>query len=345
MNGRDRLRAGVVGGGGYAGGELLRLLLDHPQLELVAVESATYAGEPVGRAHPHLGDRTALVFAERLDPARLDAVFVASGHGESVDRIPRLLAEKPSLRIVDLAADFRLPDPGAYERAHGRAHQAPDLLGRFAYGLPELNRDAIARARLVANPGCFATAIALALGPLALAGLRGEAHVTAVTGSSGSGARPSAATHHPTREGNVRAYRPLRHPHGSEVEALLDRLAGGDSLRVALVPVSGPYVRGIYASCQLLLPEGWTEGRIRDLYASVYDGAAFVRLVEEPPEVRRVAGSNFCDLHVAVRGRQCAVLAALDNLVKGAAGQAVQNLNVTMGWDERAGLLALPPYP
>ncbi len=345
MSGQERLRAGVIGGGGYAGGELLRLLLDHPRVELASVESATYAGEPLGRAHPRLAGRTALSFADRLDPARLDVAFLASGHGESMARVPRLLGEAPSLRIVDLSADFRFADPGAYERAQGRAHAAPELLGRFAYGLTELNRDAIARARLVANPGCFATAIALALGPLALAGLRGEVHVTAVTGSSGSGARPSAATHHPTRAGNVRAYRPLRHPHALEVESLLDRLAGGDALRVALVPVSGPYVRGIYASCQLLLPDGWTERRIRDLYASLYEGASFVRLAEEPPEVRDVAGSNRCDLHVAVRERRCAVLAALDNLVKGAAGQAVQNLNVMMGWEEGCGLLALAPYP
>lgn len=345
MSGPERLRAGVVGGGGYAGGELLRLLLDHPRVELDSVESATYAGQPVGRAHPHLAGRTALVFSGKLDPARLDVVFVASGHGESMARIPRLLAEAPSLRVVDLSADFRFADPGAYERAHGRAHAAPELLGRFAYGLTELNRAAIAQARLVANPGCFATAVGLALGPLALAGLRGEVHVTAVTGSSGSGARPSEATHHPTRAGNVRAYRPLRHPHAPEVESLLRRLAGGDSLRIGLVPVSGPYVRGIYACCQLRLPDGWTEPRIRDLYASTYDGASFVRLPEQPPEVREVAGSNFCDLHVTVRERHCAVLAALDNLVKGAAGQAVQNLNVMMGWDERAGLLAAPPYP
>jgi len=340
------VRVGILGGGGYAAGELLRLLAGHPGVELAGVESGTYRGEPVAAAHPHLRGHLELRFCGALDVDPLEVVFVAADHGESMKRLPELLSRAPSLRVVDLTADFRFADAGQFERAHGRAHAAPELLGSFAYGLTELNREAIGRARLVANPGCFATAVGLALGPLALAGFEGSVHATAMTGSSGSGARPSPTTHHPTREGNARAYRPLGHPHAREVESLLDRLAGRrGAIRVALVPVSGPFVRGIYASCQFDLPAGWNERTLRDLYESTYDGAAFVRLLEGPPDLRAVAGTNFCDLHVVARGEQAAILAALDNLVKGGAGQAVQNLNVMMGWQERLGLATACPYP
>ncbi|MBI4422639.1 MAG: N-acetyl-gamma-glutamyl-phosphate reductase [Elusimicrobia bacterium] len=337
-----KARVGLWGGAGYAGGELLRLVSGHPDLELAAVASRSHAGLPVTGSHPHLRRLSGLSFQAELDPAGLDAVLLAGGHGDAMAWVPRLLAQAPKLKLVDLSGDFRLKDAASYRRWYGREHAAPALLDGFVYGLPELNAEAVRGATRVANPGCFATAAALALGPLASAGLAGVARITAVTGSSGSGASPSATTHHPLRDGNLRAYKPLAHQHAPEVEALLDRLAGAPSLRLALVPVSGPFVRGICAVCHVEAPAGLD---LPALYAAAYAGRPFVRLAGEPPDLKAVAGSNHCELHVAARDGQAVVIAALDNLVKGAAGQAVQNLNMMLGLEETRGLEAAGAYP
>ncbi|MFA6028403.1 MAG: N-acetyl-gamma-glutamyl-phosphate reductase [Elusimicrobiota bacterium] len=341
-----RVRTGIVGGAGYVGGELLRLLSGHPRAEVAAVASRSHAGKPVGAAHPHLRGLADLRFVEELDPAGLDCLFLAGGHGEAMGRMAQLLERAgPACRVVDLSADFRLRDATLYPAWYGREHAAPELLPSFVYGLAELNREAVRGASRVANPGCFATALALALGPLAAAGFSGRARVTAVTGSSGSGVSPSAGTHHPSREGTLRAYKPLKHQHIPEVEAFLDGLAGKPSLRLSLVPVSGPFVRGIYAVCQLDLPEGMTEADLRGLYERAYGGSPFVRLCDAPPDLKAVVGSNACDLHVCVRDGSAAVIAAIDNLVKGAAGQAVQNMNLMLGFDEALGLEQPGAYP
>ncbi|MDE2291399.1 MAG: N-acetyl-gamma-glutamyl-phosphate reductase [Elusimicrobia bacterium] len=338
-------KVGIVSGAGYTGGELLRLLLAHPGVEVAAVSSTTFPGQPLHKAHPQLRGLTALTFSPSLDPRGLDAVFLAGGHGEAMTRVPELTGQAPGVKVVDLSADFRLKDAKLYPLHYGRVHVAPDLLKDFVYGLPELDRAAVASASRVANPGCFATAMTLALAPLAKAGIKGTAAVTAVTGSSGSGASPGSGTHHPTREGNLRAYKPLAHQHVPEVEQALDALAGQESLRLALVPVSGPFVRGIYAVCHVELPANWSEARVKALYEEAYGACRFVRLLDAPPEVKAVAGSNHCDVHVATLGRRGVVIAALDNLVKGAAGQAVQNLNLMLGLDEAAGLNAAGAYP
>ena len=260
--------------------------------------------------------------------------------------VPAILAETgPRLRIIDLSGDFRLRNAALYPRWYTREHKAPGLLKKFAYGLVELNRAEIKKARFIANPGCFATATALALGPLAQGGVTGTVSVTAVTGSSGSGASPSVITHHPTRHSNLRAYKPFVHQHVPEVEQILDQLAGGKSMKLSLIPISGPFSRGIYAVCQVDLPKGWTAEKVRALYRSAYKGSSFVRLVDEPPSLNAVNGSNHCDVFVAVQGRRIGVISALDNLVKGASGQAVQNLNVMMGWDESLGLAFAGHYP
>lgn len=340
-----RLQVGIAGGAGYTGGELLRLLLDHPRVEVVAVSSSTYPGQPLHAAHPNLRGRPAPAFAAELSIDRLDAVFVAGGHGEAMAQVPRWLAQRQELRVIDLSGDFRLRDAGLYPRWYGREHSAPELLPSFVYGLTEWRRAEIAQATRIANPGCFATAIELALGPLARAGVVGAARVTAVTGSSGSGAKPSATTHHPTRAANVRAYKPLQHQHTPEIDQMLDALAGAPSLRVALVPVSGPLVRGIYAVCHIDAPAGWTDTHVRELVQTAYQGCRFVHCVEEPPELAAVTGSNNAHVHVAVRNGQIAAFCAIDNLVKGASGQAVQNLNVMMGWPEQTGLDFAGQYP
>ncbi|MBI5210789.1 MAG: N-acetyl-gamma-glutamyl-phosphate reductase [Elusimicrobia bacterium] len=340
-----KLEVGIQGGAGFTGGELIRLLLRHPRVRLAGATSATFPGRPVSLAHPNLRGRTDLSFSRKLDYGRLDALFMAGDHGDAMAAVPAILRRAGGLRIIDLSGDFRLQDPALYPLWYARAHRAPGLLKEFVYGLTELNRVRLRKARLVANPGCFATAAALALGPLARAGAAGIVAVTAVTGSSGSGAKPSPVTHHPTRHANMRAYKPFCHQHVPEVEQLLEALAGKKSLRLSLVPVSGPFTRGIYAVCQAALPAGWKAGTVREAFRRAYDGCAFVRLVEEPPSLNAVVGSNHCDLFATVREGRIVVISAIDNLIKGAAGQAVQNLNVMMGFDERAGLDFAGHYP
>jgi N-acetyl-gamma-glutamyl-phosphate reductase len=341
-----KIRVGIEGGAGFTGGELIRLLLGHPKVELSAATSATFPGQPVFLAHPNLRGRTDLAFTRKLDYAKLDCLFLAGGHGDAMNNVPAILAETgPRLRIIDLSGDFRLRDSELYPRWYTRTHKAPGLLKKFAYGLVELNRAEIGKARLIANPGCFATATALALGPLAKGGAAGTVSVTAVTGSSGSGASPSAITHHPTRHSNLRAYKPFTHQHVPEVEQILDRLAGRKNLKLSLIPISGPFTRGIYAVCQLDLPKGWTAASVHELYKAAYKGSSFVRLVGEPPSLNAVNGSNHCDIFVAVQNGRIGVISAIDNLVKGASGQAVQNLNVMMGWNESTGLESAGHYP
>jgi N-acetyl-gamma-glutamyl-phosphate reductase len=341
-----KLRVGIEGGAGFTGGELIRLLLSHPKVEIAAATSSTYPGQPVFLAHPNLRGRTNLSFTRKLDYAKLDCVFLAGGHGDAMSNVPAIIAETgPRLRIIDLSGDFRLRDESLYPVWYTRKHKAPELLKKFAYGLVELNRAEIGKARLIANPGCFATATALALGPLAKGGVSGVVSVTAITGSSGSGASPSAITHHPVRHSNMKAYKPFTHQHIPEVEQILERLAGKKALKLSLVPISGPFSRGIYAVCQVDLPKGWTSERVKELYASAYKGSSFVRLVPEPPSLNAVNGSNHCDVFVTVQEGRICVISAIDNLVKGASGQAIQNLNVMMGWDEGVGLEFAGTYP
>jgi N-acetyl-gamma-glutamyl-phosphate reductase len=339
-----KFRVAVMGGAGFAAGELIRLLLRHPRVQLVQVISSSAAGSPVGRIHPHLRGLTELVMEDQLQPEEVQLLFFCGRHGESMRQLPLLLAKHPSLKLIDLSGDFRLKDPTLYEKWYGSKHEAIELLPSFNYGLPEFNRLLLQDCSRVANPGCFATAITLALAPLTRAGLSVKASVTAVTGSSGAGASPSAATHHPTRAGTLRAYRPLRHQHHPEIVQTLEIFSPGVTPQIAFVPVSGPFVRGIYAICHVELPIGWSQ-RLEVLYQETYCQEPFVRVLPHPPDLQVVTGSNFCDIFATVEDGHAVIFSALDNLLKGAAGQALQNMNVMMGWDEGLGLDGAGAYP
>jgi N-acetyl-gamma-glutamyl-phosphate reductase len=353
MAGRKRFRAAVMGGSGYGGAEMIRRLLLHPDVELCRVASVDFIGEPLGAAHPSLEGRTDLVFQD-LSPAAaadgMDVVLLGLPHKVAAHKVPEIAA-LPSVKIVDMSGDFRLQDPAAYEKYYGQKHPHPERLPDFVYGLPELNREKIRKARFVASPGCFATTIELSLLPLARAGLlEGVVHVLGITGSSGSGMAPQATTHHPVRAGNLRAYKPLWHQHVPEVVETLSS-AGARDLQLRFVPVSAPLVRGILATAFVELPEEWTEERLSALYRQAFAGEPFVRVpAKRLPEVAAVSGSNFAEVGVAAgpawRGRRTVTaFSAIDNLVKGGAGQAIQNMNVMLGLDERASLEDPGPWP
>jgi len=252
------------------------------------------------------------------------------------------------VKVVDLSGDFRLRDAEEFREHYGREHTAAELQREFVYGLTELNRGEIAKARLVSNPGCFATATLLGLAPLAASGrLRGRVVVDAKTGSSGSGAKPAANTHHPQRMNSFYAYKPFTHQHVPEIEQALRGVSGGWASELVFMTHSLPVSRGIFASIYAELAEGdsMTDEELAAVYADFYRGSFFVRLVKGSPDINWVKMTNFCDIGFAARGRQVAVFAAIDNLVKGAAGQAVQNMNLMFGLEEKAGLLLVGGNP
>lgn len=354
MSTGKRFRAAVIGGSGYGGAEMIRRLLIHPEVELVRVASIDFVGEPLSAADPALEGATELTF-EDLPPAEaargVDVVLLGLPHTVAAARVPELAA-LPGVKVVDMSGDFRLQDAAAYARWYRHVHPCPERLRDFVYGLPELNRDRIRAARFVASPGCFATTIELSLLPLARAGLLEGAmiHVQGITGSSGSGVAPSAGTHHPVRAGNLRAYKPLEHQHVPEIlEALT--AAGARGLALRFVPVSAPLVRGILATAFVELPEEWTQERVERLYRDAYAGEPFVRVPRRRlPEVAAVSGSNHAEVGVvvgpALAGRRTVTcLGATDNLVKGGAGQAIQNMNLMLGLDEKASLADPGPWP
>src|SRR5512138_81386 len=348
-----RFRAAVIGGSGYGGAEMIRRLLVHPDVELVRVASVDFVGEPLAAADPALEQLTDLRF-EGISPAEaargVDVVLLGLPHTVAASKVPELAA-LPGLKVVDMSGDFRLKDAAEYQRWYKHVHPCPERLADFVYGLPELNRAAIRTARFVASPGCFATTIELALLPLARAGLlEGVVHVQGITGSSGSGVAPSAGTHHPVRAGNLRTYKPLEHQHVPEIVQTL-HAAGARDLALRFVPVSAPLGRGIFATAFVELDEAWTEERLAALYRDAYAGEPFVRVPRKRlPEVAAVSGSNYAEVGLAAgparAGRRTVTLfGATDNLVKGGAGQAVQNMNLMLGLDEKASLADPGPWP
>ncbi len=342
-----RARVGIAGGSGYGGAETLRWLLAHPQLEVCGVTSRSHAGTPVDAVHPNLAgfvDGLAFVAGpEELLATEPDVVVLALPHRHAAEHAAALVAARPSLRVVDLSGDHRLADADAYRTHYGAEHPHPSALasGAWVYGLPEAHRDALRTTRLVANPGCFATGALLAALPLARRGLiAGPVRHVAITGSSGSGAEPSATTHHPERVEDVKAYKVLSHQHVPEIVRCLAAAGMDAATPWWMVPQSGPFARGIFTTLFVDLPRGVSAGDVRAAFAEEYADDPFVRLRSGTPRVGHVRGTNFCDVSVSVADGAAIVLSAIDNLGKGMAGQAVQNVNLMLGLDETAGLYA-----
>lgn len=331
-------KVAILGGTGYGGMELARLLLAHPGVRVTAITSRT-STKAVADAWPHLRGFTDLAFSQETPEAlralalENDVLFQAKPHGVSAAQSPALLDQAPRLKVIDLSGDFRLRDASQYEAWYGLAHPAPTRLKEAVYGLPECgHREALRRARLVANPGCHATATILALWPLARAGLlSGRVAVSSVTGSSGSGSEPGKGTHHPERFLNFKAYKPLKHQHLPEILGAL-----GPDARVDFVPHSAPLSRGIHVTA--FAPVRGGAEAVSAAFRQAYGEEPFVRLTPEPPELRAVVGTNLADLHVTVGDGVAVVTVVIDNLGKGMAGTAVQNLNLLLGLPETTGL-------
>lgn len=336
----EKTGVGVLGGSGYIGSELLRYLSVHPRVDIRWVTAHAREGEEIASVLPNLRGFVDGSFAGLADvESRMDevgAVFVALPHNQSQEVIPRLAEKHPDMVFIDMAGDFRTDDPAGYLKYYRSEHGAADWLPRFVYGITEFQRPALERARLVANPGCFATGMLLALVPLADAGrLQGEVCITGITGSSGSGNKPTSTTHHPERASNVRAYKPLVHQHLLEVEGFL-RSRTNDDFRIHFVPQSGPLVRGIFIT--VFMPRA-RPGELLGIYETAYRDEPLVGVVSGSPELRWVQGtpSSF----VGVTGDDelgGVVFTVSDNLGKGAAGQALQNFNLVFGFPETEGL-------
>jgi N-acetyl-gamma-glutamyl-phosphate reductase common form len=341
-----KLRVSIFGGSGYGGAELLRILLLHPAVEIALVTANEHAGKSVGEVHRNLLGLTNLSFTRapeeigKLD--ELDYLFLALPHGQAMEIVPRL---PPAVKVIDLSGDFRLSDGESFEEHYGRAHTAMEAQADFVYGLTETNRERITRAQRISNPGCFATATLLGLAPLVSHNLlSGRVIVDAKTGSSGSGAKPAANTHHPQRMNSFYAYKPFTHQHVPEIEQEL-RAVGDWTSDLVFMTHSLPVARGIFASIYTETKKEMTTAQARSLFADFYSDSFFVRLVEGSPDINWVKTTNFCDIGFAARGRSLVVFTALDNLVKGAAGQAVQNMNLMAGLDEKTGLLLTGSNP
>jgi N-acetyl-gamma-glutamyl-phosphate reductase common form len=332
-----KIRTAIFGGSGYGGSELLRILLFHPQAEIALVTANEHAGKAVPEVHRNLLGLTDLRFeAAPEDLSTLgdtDVAFFALPHGQAMNLIPKL---PPNVKAIDLSGDFRIDDADIFEEFYKTKQAAPKLQSEFIYGLTETNREAIKTARYIANPGCFATATILALAPVAAGGLAsGKIVVDAKTGSSGSGAKAAANTHHPQRMNSFYAYKPFQHQHVPEVEQHL-RTVGDWSSDLLFMTHSLPVSRGIFASCYFELKN---EMDLESVFNEFYKDAPFVRMVPGSPDINWVKNTNFCDISVHTNGKNAVVFSAIDNLVKGAAGQAVQNMNLMFGLDEKTGLI------
>lgn len=342
------MKVAVIGGAGYAGGELLRLLLQHPEVHEVSTTSRSQAGRAVGDVHPGLSLLTGVRFSGDA-PAEAsrgkDVVFLALEHGESSRVMGEVFDAAPGM-VVDLAADFRIHDGRLHERYYG-AHPEPALVHRFRYGLADVEGEALRDATAIAAPGCFATAAQLALHAIADLPLAAPPALFAVTGSSGAGQTPRPTTHHPARANNLFAYALMGHRHEGEVLEQWRAWRDDPAAHARLMVHAGPFVRGIHATLHAHLAEPWQGGDFNDHLRSRYDGRPFVHVTAAAPHLVHVVGSNLAMLHGATSddGREVQVICVIDNLIKGAGGQAIQAMNLALGLDERAGLLAPGPMP
>lgn len=314
------IKTGIIGGAGYTAGELIRILLNHPQVELVFVNSTSNAGNKLTDVHSGLLGETEMSFTDQLPYGEIDVLFFCSAHGDTkkfieANGIPE------HLKIIDLSTDYR-------HKAEGND---------FVYGLPELNKEDIKKANHLANPGCFATAIQLGLLPLAKAGLlNGEIHVNAITGSTGAGVKPSATSHFSWRENNISVYKAFGHQHLTEIKQSLNQLQSSFEADINFIPVRGNFTRGIFVTTYLNY-----EGSLEDaegLYKNFYKGQPFTIITDKNPDLKQVVNTNKCIIHLEKHGNKLLILSCIDNLVKGASGQAVHNMNLMFGLDETEGL-------
>lgn len=340
-------RVGIINVTGYAGLEAARLLWNHPHAKLVAATGRSLAGQRLGEAFPSLSIYGDFPITETID-REVDVVFSSLPTAESAKACAPFV--RAGVRVIDIAADFRLKGPGAFEQwiGGGQPHPAPDLLAEAVYGLPELNRDAIARARLVANPGCYPATAILALAPAVRAGIIGEPIVVdAKSGISGAGRGGGAGFGYSEVNEDVSAYKIANHNHQPEIAQELGNLRGGAPLRVSFVPHLVPMTRGIHATCYAPLTREVSQDEVRALYRDFYAGAAFTRVSDTPPHTKHTLGTNTCIVHPVVDARNGLLVVAgvLDNLGKGAAGQAIENMNLMLGLDQAAGLNLPAVYP
>ncbi|MBK7562036.1 MAG: N-acetyl-gamma-glutamyl-phosphate reductase [Chitinophagaceae bacterium] len=317
-----KIKAGIIGGAGYTGGELLRLLLNHPGAEISFINSRSHAGKPVYTVHQDLLGETALKFTGEVSDG-IDVLFLCLGHGES----RKFLEENnipESVKVIDLANDFRL----AAQSSFGNR--------QFIYGLPELNREKIKSAQNIANPGCFATAIQLGLLPLAKAGILSEIYTTGITGSTGAGQSLSATSHFSWRQNNIQAYKTLTHQHLGEIGESLLQLQPENGIDLSFVPWRGDFTRGIFISSVIRLDRNLTE--LIELYKDLYREHPFIQVSTEAIFLKQVINTNKAVIQLEKTGNKLVVHTVLDNLIKGASGQAVQNMNLVFGLDETTGL-------
>jgi N-acetyl-gamma-glutamyl-phosphate reductase len=346
------IQAVVLGASGYVGGELLRLIAAHPNFELAAAVSDSRASTAVAGTFGHLSQALSGVnfvardsWQEEIENGSNVALFSAAPHGASADVIAAALVvakeRQWTIHVVDSSADFRYAEQSAWEAVYGGAHGAPALLSEFTCAVPE-HRDTVSTPH-VGHPGCFATATLLATVPLISSGLtEAEVFVAGVTGSTGSGRSPQAGTHHPERNSNMYAYKPLAHRHAPEM-AGLTTAASGRNTTVRFVPHSGPFARGIHITVQARATSAICEQQLRAVYKDAYADSPFVELVEATPKLKNVVASNMCHIGVATDGDSVVVMSVIDNLVKGAAGGAVQWMNRLWDLPETAGLTATAP--
>ena len=314
------INAGIIGGAGYTGGELLRLSINHPQVDITFVHSNSQQGKPVSEVHKDLVGDTDLIFEQSSIPESLDLLFLCMGHGKSKDFL-NTYPVPDSFRVIDLSHDYRLASPG----------------NPFVYGLPELNRDTIRESNKIANPGCFATAIQLALLPLAHNKLiQEEVHVNAVTGSTGAGAGLLPTTHFSWRQNNLSVYKAFEHQHLAEINQSLEQAGKLQLPFINFIPVRGDFTKGIFCTAYTRVTESFE--KVQRLYHQYYDGHPFTVVSPDEISLKQVINTNKCLLHLQQYQDKLLITSCIDNLIKGASGQAIQNMNLMFGLDESLGL-------
>lgn len=322
----SKVKVGIVGGAGYTGGELIRILLNHPDVALSFVHSASNGGNPFYKVHTDLIGETEMVFTDKFNSSNIDVLFLCSGHGQSKLFLDENIVG-PHVKVIDLSQDFRIKDT---------SHSRP-----FTYGLVEAEYDAIKAAQNIANPGCFATCIQLGLIPLGKTGkLNAEIHISAITGSTGAGQKPTATSHFSWRNNNISVYKAFEHQHLLEIGQSLVTWQSDFDKEINFIPFRGNFTRGILAT--IYMNTDLSEARLIELFREYYDPYPFVHISDENIDLKQVVNTNKGLIHVEKHGKKALILSAIDNLVKGASGQAVQNMNLMCGLDETAGLKLKP---